>query len=96
MYRRRDVRSPRPEQFRKERRRDASIPHVTGIGRRQYIHLSPTIAVYRLRMCVATAFRLTKNEYDSHAERAFDECAQSVSRRDELNWPWLVRNANNE
>jgi hypothetical protein len=25
-------------------------------------------------MCVAMAFRLTKNEYDSNAERAFVEC----------------------
>jgi hypothetical protein len=26
-------------------------------------------------MCVATAFRLTKNEYDSNAARAIVECA---------------------
>jgi DNA-binding CsgD family transcriptional regulator len=68
---------PHPEQLRKGYRRHASIRHVTGIGRRQWIHLSPTIAVYRLRMCVATAFRLTKNEYDSNAEGAFVECTRS-------------------
>jgi hypothetical protein len=42
-------------------------------------------------MCVATAFRLTKNEYDSNAEGHLSSVPGAVGRRDELNRHWLVR-----
>ena len=34
------------------------------------------LLTHRLLMCVVTAFRLTKNEYNSDAEKAFVECLQ--------------------
>jgi hypothetical protein len=45
------------------------VTHVTRLGQRECIHLSPAERVRRLRMCVATACRPTKNDYDGNAAR---------------------------
>ena len=54
---------------------------VTQVGQRECIHLSPALLAGRLRMCVATACRLTKNKYDSNAERHSSSGPGSVDRR---------------
>ena len=57
----------------------AGYPEVARIGQRECLHLSLVLPVCRLLMCLVTAFCLTKNEYDSKADKAFAECRQ-ISR----------------
>jgi hypothetical protein len=61
------------------------------VGHRERIHLSPAFLVRRLRMCVATGCRPTKNAMTATHQAIRHVHTDLVSRRYKPNLPWLVR-----